>query len=223
MGISDALSVLSEQWQDIRAELPPSTAQELDSLVAKLAREAHPALSEEYGHEIADLLSRSLPVSHAFRRALAAGTRRSVAATRDPETLSDWLVLTESLGAQVDLPYPRLREVADGAASWLLASPSLAEEQVRANGHDPFSPWLIRLERPDGVLQWPAFQFSPSGSVWPVVREVNEILDAEDDPWGVADWWLGENHMAGSVPARLIDEVDDAVLIELALDERSEV
>jgi hypothetical protein len=223
MGIAEALTVLSEQWPDIRAALGPDGSARLDSLVTRLAHEANPALSEEYGHEISDLLSRSLPTEHPFRRALAGETLRSVAATRDPDTLSDWLLLTESLSAHVERPPHRLTEVTQRATEWLLASPALALDQVRAAGQDPYAPGLIRLERPDGGEQWPAFQFSPDGSTWAVVQSVNRILDAEDDPWGVADWWLGQNHLAGGVPAELIGQVADQLLIDLALRERTEV
>nr|AGS49288.1 hypothetical protein [uncultured bacterium esnapd2] len=223
MGISEALTVLSRQWREIHVELEPGAAASLDALVKRLANEPHPVLAEECAHQIADLLSRSLSQDHPFRRALAGTTRRSLAAVHDPDTLLEWLQLTESLGAQVELPYPRLEEVATRAAEWLLAEPALSAREVSASGQDPYAPFLIRLERPDGGEQWPAFQFSPDGSPWAVVREINQILDAEDDPWGVADWWLGENHLAGAIPARLIGEIDDATLIELALDERSEV
>jgi hypothetical protein len=222
MGITEALGVLSEQWRDIRARLDPEGAARLDTLVTYLAREADPALSEEHGHRIADLLGRVLPQDHPFRRALAGDTRRSVAATRDPDTLADWLLLTESLGAEVEPPAQRLHQVAQETSGWLLAEPAVTADWIRASGLDPYAPELIRLDRPDGGEQWPAFQFSPDGVPVPVVREINLMLDAEDDPYGVADWWLGENHLAGGVPARLIGQVDDAMLVELAQLERTE-
>lgn len=41
-----------------------------------------------------------------------------------------------------------------------------------------------------GKVWYPSFQFDVRrGQVRPVVREVNESLDAAADPWGVASWW----------------------------------
>jgi hypothetical protein len=42
-----------------------------------------------------------------------------------------------------------------------------------------------------GKVWYPSFQIDAQRAVVrPVVREVNEMLRAADDPWGVASWWL---------------------------------
>ena len=46
---------------------------------------------------------------------------------------------------------------------------------------------------------YPAFQFDTvRRRLFPEVVEVNELIDAAGDPWGVASWWIAENaRMAG--------------------------
>lgn len=42
-----------------------------------------------------------------------------------------------------------------------------------------------------GRTLYPAFQFDRrSGSVRPRVAQINHLLDAAGDPWGVASWWV---------------------------------
>jgi hypothetical protein len=104
----------------------------------------------------------------------------------------------------------------DEAADWLLAAPALTGQQVRDGGADPSEPGLIRLAAPDGRERIPAFQFSPAGAPIAVVLRINRLLDAEDDPFGVADWWLGRNAWLDAVPAELIGQVDDELLVRAA-------
>jgi hypothetical protein len=60
---------------------------------------------------------------------------------------------------------------------------------------------------------FPAFQFDNKGQVFSVVPTVNQILDAESDPWGVASWWV-EPH-AGlppcMAPKQLLGKDDEAI------------
>lgn len=98
----------------------------------------------------------------------------------------------------------------------LLSAPALSEAQVRDYGQNPQRADLIRLDREDGGVQLPAFQFDKRGRPFWVVTKVNTILDAEDDPWGVADWWLGRNAWFDAVPAELIGHVANEILIEAA-------
>lgn len=52
----------------------------------------------------------------------------------------------------------------------------------------------------------------PSLWYWPPTQ----LLDAAEDPWGVADWWLGANAWLGAVPAQLLGRVADDVLLDAA-------
>ena len=49
-----------------------------------------------------------------------------------------------------------------------------------------------------------------------MVLAVNRLLDADEDPWGVADWWLGGNARLGAVPAQLLGRGHDDLLAAAA-------
>jgi hypothetical protein len=60
---------------------------------------------------------------------------------------------------------------------------------------------------------FPAFQFDENGQVFSVVPTVNQLLDAESDPWGVASWWV-EPHASlppGTAPRQLLGNNDEAI------------
>jgi hypothetical protein len=107
-------------------------------------------------------------------------------------------------------------EIMREAQESILAAPAVTEVQVRERGVDPDSPGLIRLSGPDGDVRLPAFQFAADGRPYPVVAQINVLLDAGDDPWGVADWWLGLNGWLDAIPAESIGRVDDELLIASA-------
>jgi len=68
---------------------------------------------------------------------------------------------------------------------------------------------------------FPLFQFdAASQAVWPAAREVNVLLDAAHDPWGVASWWVTPHGaLGGRAPKDLLgNEAEQAVLVELARD-----
>jgi hypothetical protein len=102
------------------------------------------------------------------------------------------------------------------AESWLLAAPALTEQQVREQGGDPGGDDLIRLPARDGQIVLPAFQFGPVCRPLPVVAAINRLLEAAEDPWGVADWWLGQNAWLGGIPSELLGSVDDDLLVRAA-------
>lgn len=62
---------------------------------------------------------------------------------------------------------------------------------------------VIALPTPRGMV-YPAFQFDDHDRLPPIVAEINELLGAGDDPWGVADWWLSEDPSLGARPVDLI-------------------
>ena len=79
------------------------------------------------------------------------------------------------------------QRAADELAGELLASPAYTPEDLLRRGVDAGHRWLIRLRRADGRYQLPAFQFGPDGAR-PLVLQVNELIGADEDPWGAADW-----------------------------------
>ena len=86
--------------------------------------------------------------------------------------------------------------------------------------HDDADNPLIRLERevnagseqqPTTEVSYPGFQFreAEAGQLEPVggvVSAVNKTLGVIelDDPWGVADWWLGKNAWLDAKPVDLL-------------------
>ncbi|CAJ59527.1 MULTISPECIES: hypothetical protein [Frankia] len=100
--------------------------------------------------------------------------------------------------------------------SRLLAMPSLAPEELRGWGGDPDDTHLIRLRDPRRGDQLPAFQFTPAGRPWPIVRQVNARLGAAADPWGVTCWWVDPHARLDTSPAALLGQGQDALLLRAA-------
>ncbi|MFF8383833.1 hypothetical protein [Streptomyces kanasensis] len=98
----------------------------------------------------------------------------------------------------------------------LLAVPALSEDAVRERGGDPYGPGLVRLRGAGGAVRLPRFQFAGDALPWPVVLEVNRLLDADDDPWAAADWWLSRNAWLAAPPAALLGTGRDGTLVDAA-------
>ena len=144
-------------------------------------------------------------------------------ATADAPDVADPAAWSQMLGLIRDIPGLRaapedtdLGTAPEDAESWLLAAPALTEEQVRQQGGDPSRSDLIRLPARTGQIVLPTFQFSPVGDPIPVVTAINRLLAVAEDPWGVADWWLGRNAWLGGIPADLLGRVDDDLLVRAA-------
>ncbi len=74
------------------------------------------------------------------------------------------------------------------------------------------------LGLPSGnVFLYPAFQFDPGRrAIFPEVVEINELLDAAGDPWGVASWWIGDNARLAERPVDCVGTERAGDLIEAA-------
>lgn len=215
MAIEDALAALSQNWADVVPFLSPEQLDQMRGLVDGLGRPGH----DEAMTQIADLLAETLPPGHLVIQALFKGD------LSDPATM-ELTVITEALrreieealaAVEVSAAEPRpgeviLRHVADR----VLRAPALTANQVLDRGGDPDDPGLIRLERPDGRPQWPAFQFAPGGGSRPVIRAVNDLLHASADPVAAADWWLSRNSWLGDQPSALIGRIPDDHLVRAA-------
>jgi hypothetical protein len=230
MAIEHAMVALQEHWDDVIEMLGPERSRRLRDLIEGLGG----ADQARVVARMAGLLVEGLPSGHPVRRALTQGTLL-VPGTMDLTALSTPLQALAAVwpdagpaagpdaglaaGPDADLtPDALLRSVAER----LLRAPALGEDQVTGRGGNPADPDLIRLDRPDGAAQWPAFQFAPGGGPWPVVREINQILDAARYPLGAADWWLSRNGWLDEVPSELIGVADDR-LVRAARAIRSEV
>jgi hypothetical protein len=210
------IEALAEHWQDVLGSLE---SQDVPLFAEHVTRTKEAAVNSRASmhvtvDELMFLLGERLPDGHPVREAIPG---RHEAPSSSAE-------LCGAGGALVDLSLPggnsTLAAIEIGRAEdpfqRLLSARSLTEHEVRNNGVQPERRDLIRLTATDRKNVLPAFQFDPAGQPVPIVTEVNQLLDAADDPWGVADWWLGENPWLGGVPADLLGEVEDSSLMGAA-------
>jgi hypothetical protein len=222
LGYERSVRAMLSSWDDLAGKLSADTLHHFFELLSKLGH-AGPDGAAEIGAEIGRFLDQVLPHDgSAVRQALEADTdvRRyrggPAAVTADWPELSSASLRHAEQHDLVAAPTPSAGEVTFWTSRWLLGEAALSEDDVMARGLDPDDPGLLRLDRDDGAQQWPAFQFAATGAPQPLVPVINRILDADDDPWGAADWWLGHNQWLDGVPARLIGRVDDGLLVDAA-------
>jgi hypothetical protein len=193
---------LAAHWDEVLAALSPAGCEELRAVLDDPNLPPGQAV-----RRIEDLLiSSDLDDGHAVMAALDGGSRllaTGVEPDLDPGPSLRWLRERVGLGPE---PRPGDAPLAAGAAAVLarLATiDSLPEEEVSRAGVDPALSGLIRLDRGQGLC-FPRFQFGPDGSPAPVVLEINRLLDADHDPWGVTDWWVGAHAWLGLAPIELL-------------------
>jgi hypothetical protein len=210
------LRVLAVYWDEIQDLAGEEQRERLRGLVAGTAEpdpvEARAALADE----LLDLL----PPEHAVARVLMSGVmfKRGDQADPGPGLAGAFLWLSLRVLSADESGWPAagepraLAEFNEQVQARLLSLPSLSPDEVRGNDVDPDDTRLIRLPRPDHVVQLPAFQFTAAGKPWPIVQEVNERLDAADDPWGVTCWWVDPHARLEAVPVGLLGQDKDALL-----------
>ncbi len=202
----DFLASVARNWPAVLDELPAEYARRFAELVSQVRSARTSDEAADVSWELR-MLARKLPRGHEVR--IAASSTR-YAAGAPVIDLAD----VAAILAGLDL----LPEADDDPDAWLLAAASLSEQEVRDRGIAPERTDLIRLpaEGNDPQPRLPAFQFGPDGQPVPVVLAINQLLGAGADPWGAADWWLGENAWLDAVPADLIGHVADTVLLQAA-------
>jgi len=210
----DLVVVIEAYWQDALGCLRPDDLLQFGRVFNGL-REAvnHERLSvfARTGDLIA-LLRHRLPAGHPVRRAIVAEPHSS-ATQHDLAGMAAHIVglelpdlIAEAIAAvELDETYDRL-----------LAEPAFTDNEVRAAGVLPDRGDLIRLPVTSRQGLLPKFQFHQDGQPVQVVTEVNWLLDVTEDPWGVADWWLGDNAWLDGIPARLLGQVDNRALVSAA-------
>ncbi len=218
MTVDELLALLSRHAAEIRDSLD---ADRLAELNARL-RELHDAGIDTTRvrravRDIRKLLMLDLPSGSALRDQLSR-ERRATATVSLPDT--DLLSAARALLESVVWSYlsAESAELARAARRRLLAAPARGAERLTAKtARDPARAGLIRLKGHGGTSCFPDFQFDPvTGEPRPVVQEINRMLQAEEDPWGAADWWLAGNVWLHGTPADLIGEVPDKVLLDAA-------
>jgi hypothetical protein len=199
--LGDLVRALAVHWTAVKAALEPPDRERLEALVDQLDRldpdHALTALEDVIAgadlppdHAVMQLFygriryAQTLPVEDP-QRVRAALSWLAAAVRQDPATVA-------SIAAEpVTAASVRRR---------LAAVPAYGPEDVA----DPAAPELIRL-RVDGRVRLPRFQFGADRSADRVVLEVNRLLDAEHDPWGVASWWLDRHAWLRGKPVDLLD------------------
>jgi len=225
--LADVIEIIAAQWDDVLRHLSTDDRERLTALGQEFLAGADEASRYDAAQEIVDTVAPALPADHPVRRAIASeGTKYAVGQL-------DWSLAAQTLRARLGTAGLRLfvagqpgagpelspaepHDIVGEVQEWILAAPAVTEAQVRDRGLDPNAPGLIRLSGPRGDVRLPAFQFDPGGHPYPVVIQINLLLDAGDDPWGVADWWLGPNGWIGAVPAESIGRLDDTLLVAAA-------
>ncbi|WP_420879132.1 hypothetical protein [Rhodococcus sp. (in: high G+C Gram-positive bacteria)] len=114
----------------------------------------------------------------------------------------------------------REQAACQAAKSYVLSFPMKTPDDVPSELAS--RPGLIRLEC-GPLVRYPAFQFRSDAGTQALVEEINEMLDARDDPWAVASWWFAPNLWTedSAMPFELLD--DPSRQAELASLARGEV
>lgn len=202
----DFLVTLAGHWPAVLNELEPDDRVRFTELVRRLRAAVTSQEATEVSLELRQF-THNLPPRHPVREAASSARYATGSAVVD---LADIATILGGLDHQIG------PDNDEDPEAWLRAAPSLSEQEVSAFGIAPDRTDLIRLPGADSQPRLPAFQFRADGQPVPVVLTVNELLDANADPWGVADWWLGENAWLEAIPAELIGRVADTVLVQAA-------
>lgn len=112
----------------------------------------------------------------------------------------------------------------------LLESTAVAEALGRSGSNGREAASKLRLaSQIVGIRQgnrylYPAFQIDfRNRRVAPVVAQVNQLLGAVDDPWGVASWWISPStRLGGQAPRDLLGSDHEPDLMALARAELDE-
>ncbi len=199
----EVLAAAAAEWDAVEPLLSPRARQALAAALRRLR--GTPAGREAAARDAARLLTDAMPDAEGGRLVAAA-----------PQTASSAGFRAEDLAALVLDRTRMVGPVLGPVRERLLAVPALSDEVVIRQGGDPYAAGLIRLTGEGGAVRLPRFQFSEDALPWLVVLEVNELLAAGEDPWGVADWWLSDNAWLAAPPASLLGTGRDHELVAVA-------
>jgi hypothetical protein len=216
MGPRDVVTSLTDNWAATVPYLRPDDLRRIAQLAMTMSAAAEDDRSARTAaNELAELLLLRLPAGHPVTAAIASEPRL-VAGPADWPRIAGVL---QALPGVADLI-----PAADEVIGRLRSVAAVTADQVIAAGDDPYRDDLVRLpaQIPGEPVRLPAFQFGLDGHPIRLVAQINRLLDAADDPWGVADWWLSRNAWLNAVPADLIGSGQDEALTEAARAELGE-
>jgi hypothetical protein len=77
---------------------------------------------------------------------------------------------------------------------------------------------LLGIPHKRNQYVYPVFQFEVQKSrLRPIVSEVNKLLDALDDPWGLASWWITPSErLDGKSPKDMLGKANEREVLDLA-------
>ena len=216
-GGTTVLGLIDQHHDSIRAEL---TDEQYQLLLARLRALADtPPEDSRAVRRAFQAVRRSLielPFDHPARAAVDSVRLVPTAPVGRPLVVGTRELLAR-IGATPPPP-PGTAAIIAAVERRLLRAPALSAAEVSGRyGGAPPPPELIRLADPERGDRYPEFQFAPGeGTPYAVVLEVNRLLLADADPWGAADWWLGDNAWLGEPPAALLGRFRDDELVGVA-------
>ncbi|HET9197265.1 MAG TPA: hypothetical protein VFN92_03305 [Solirubrobacterales bacterium] len=197
MALPEALLFAARSWPHLREQIE---LEEVDAVRRLLAAAVHGADWDPeqlvrllFGHEQEDFGGWHALAERPVRGHLTVEPPTLLAAAAELRFRLEEEALVPGLRELLE-PAP-VEEVERAAEEqlWLVPMRRLVGRQ---HGEEP----VIALER-EGEWLAPAFQFAADMEVDPGVAEVNALLDASEDPWGAASWWLTPHAALHAIPA----------------------
>jgi hypothetical protein len=222
------LRAVARYWEEIRRLADGEQWERLREIIAGTYAPGPREAYAELGDVLLDILPPDHEICDIMRSGVMSGTAKDAQAF-DAEMLEQLWLLSELVqpgeSAWRDLDGTDDADEADDdidllVRARLLGLLMLTSEDARRRGVNPDDVGLIRLRRPGAVTsaRLPAFQFGPAGDPWDVVMEVNQVLGASDDPWGVTCWWVDPHARLGDAPADLLGRGLDGLIRRAAQD-----
>jgi hypothetical protein len=214
MALPEAFLFAARSWPSLREQIEP---QELDLIRHQLAAAVHG------GDWDPDVLMRTLfgheDESYPGWRALAERPARGAATLEPPMLVTSAaelrLRVEEDVLAAMAAKWSEEEEV-DPEQVEREAEECLWVVPMRQSPAEEEGPLVIVLERAGERLA-PAFQFAgEEGEVAPGVAEVNRLLDASEDPWGAASWWLTPHAALHAIPADALRAGEGEIVLAAA-------
>lgn len=218
-----ALSKSLERWQASHGEAITSTRRSWRSLFDSLSEDLAPDLVLDAAAEVAahhpnleatEDRVRTLLAVVAKRNEIVHGVAGEPRQILDIDDLADLTLRQARLAGEAIATIWEEPMLEPRGAAVALRAKTTNREKVRTYRERS---WLLGLRRDRSYL-YPAFQFDPrKREVYPEVRQVNELLNAAGDPWGVASWWVSPNdRLGGARPLDLIGTAQPEEVIRAA-------